>query len=171
MTIYYEYLLENGYAELNLSHAAYLISFGREVQAAEAGHNTNEISFFLKKTAGCDYDLRCVVYTSGGTIRATSDTIDASTLSTTGAWVTFSGFSLSLNIGDYTMCEAFGSTGSAGCFVARNNAVSGNAFECQGSYTNFSSYGHPLTVKYAGTPAPSAGGARLTPPPIILERF
>ena len=149
-SVYYSSTTENGSSQCNLSHAAYLWSMGRQVQSAEAGTTTTKISFYLKAPSATDYDLRAVVYTSGGSLRDTSNTVDASTLSTTGGWVEFDGLNVSLNENDYTMMEVFGSTNSNGVYVFRDGSVSGNAYETQHSYTNFSSHGTKLTIKYTG---------------------
>ena len=111
----------------NLSHAAYGYSAGRKVQSAEAGNNTTKISFYLKTVSSSSpYNTRVVIYNSSGSVRATSSTVAASTIGTTGEWVEYSGFDLTLNTGDYTMMEVFGSTSTNGVETGRRNDAEGD---------------------------------------------
>ena len=134
----------------NLSHSAYGWAAGRKVQSAEAGNNTTKISFYLKTVSSSSpYNTRVVIYNSSGSVRATSSTVAASTINTTGEWVEYSGFDLTLNTGDYTMMEVFGSTSTNGVETGRRTDAAGTyGYYTQNGYTNFTTYGTDTDVLY-----------------------
>lgn len=139
----------------NLSHSAYGWNAGRKVQSAEAGNNTTKISYYIKTSSSSNpYSTRMVIYNSSGSVRATSSTVAGSTIGTTGEWVEYSGFDLTLNTGDYTMMEVFGSTSTNGVQVGRRNDAAGDyGWYSQNGYTNFTSYGSDTDVLYKYTGA------------------